>query len=231
MTIPRVRERDVELVVSELEAEQNKLYRGDGSRFFGDEEHAERLGKLREEATEKLSRIVSKAEEDAVEYEREALACAYTDPTKDLTSTERARLDSSRPLVAEDCERLSVEELADRIRAVSAGPDKVAKVLHARYGASRVRQIDERLEQESRAGRRTPGSSVEIERLSALRAAVRELEEQLKDPKMEERRKAAEEAAKQSRRLVREARSRQFDVDGTAERAAQQHAEKVRSLL
>lgn len=133
--------------------------------------------------------------------------------------------------MAEDCERLSIEELTDRIRAVAAATDKVAKMLHARYGSYRVRSIEEGRDREVQASAGRPGSSTQDGRLSGLRAAVREIEEQIEDPAMEERRKAAQQAAKESRRLVREARSRQFDVDGTAERVVQQHAERLRSLL
>lgn len=224
-------ERDVQRAVSAFKEAEKKLYRNDGSKVYGDEEHAERLGRLREEFSEKIGKVVSEVEEDAREYEQEAHSYAYTDPIKGLSSLERARLDSSRPLVAEDCERLSVEELTQRIEAVSAGADRVAKVLHARYGSYRVRSIEERRDREFQAGTSRPGSSAEAERLSSLRTALRGLEEQTENSKVEERRKAAQEAATRSRQLVREARRRQVKLDGTAEIARQRQAEITRAAL
>ncbi len=88
----------MERTVSAFEEAQKKLYRTDGSKVYGDEEHAERLGRLREEFGEKIGKVVSEIEEDAEGYEQEAHSYTYTDPTKDLTRSERTRLDSSRPL-------------------------------------------------------------------------------------------------------------------------------------
>ena len=42
------------------------------------------------------------------------------------------------PLVQEDCERMPVGALVERLMAVAVGSDEVAKVLHARYGSSRA---------------------------------------------------------------------------------------------
>lgn len=224
--------RGLEQAATILKAEQQKLYRKDGTKFYGDEEQSERLESLQEEFKEKIERLVSEAEEDAKGYEQEAHSYTYTDPTKDLTSSEREHLNSSRPFVAEDCERLSVEDLADRIEAVSYGTDKVAKVLHARYGASRLSQIDELLDEEASTGRRLPGLSENARsHVSGLRAAVGELRGEVKDPKVEKRRQDAQEAAKASRQLVRDARARKSELDGTAERASRREAERVQAVI
>ena len=41
-------------------------------------------------------------------------------------------------LVREDCERMPVGALVERLRAVAVGSDEVAKFLHARYVSSRT---------------------------------------------------------------------------------------------
>lgn len=207
--------RDVERIVADFEGAEKKLYRADGSKVYGDEEHAERLAKLREEFSEKLGKVVSEVEQDAQEYDKEALAFSYTDLASQVPASERGRLEASREFVREDCEDMAVPALAERISAVSAGSDKVARALHARYGRRRLEALNaesNRLAQEGRPAR--PGAAQETR---SLAEAVASLEEQLKDPKAEERRQAAQEAAKASRRLIIDARRQQGRLDGTAE--------------
>lgn len=214
--------RDVERIVADFEGAEKKLYRKDGSKVYGDEEHAERLGRLREEFSKKLGKVVSELEEDAEEYEKEALAFSYTDPASQVPASERSKLETSRAFVREDCEDMAVPALAERISAVSAGSDKVARALHARYGRRRLEALNaesNRLAQEGRPAR--PGAAQETR---SLAEAVASLEEQLKDPKVEEKRQAAQEAAAKSRQLVRDARRQQGRLDGTAEIAREMQA-------
>lgn len=218
----KAQERDVERIAADFADAEGRLRRKDGTKVFGDEEHAERLGKLRQEFTEKIGKVISEAEADAQEYEREALSYTYQDPASQVPASERGKLETSRPFVKEDCEDMAVPALAERISAVSAGSDKVARALHARYGRRRLEALNaesNRLAQEGRPAR--PGAAQETR---SLAEAVASLEEQLKDPKVEEKRQAAQEAAAKSRQLVRDARRQQGRLDGTAEIAREMQA-------
>lgn len=222
-------ERDVEQAVSAFEEAEKKLYRKDGTKAYGDAEHAEGLAKLREEHSGKLAQVISEVEQDAQEYEREALSYTYQDPASQVPASERGRLETSRPFVKEDCEDMAVPELTERISAVSAGTDRVAKVLHARYARRRLEALSaesNRLAREGRPAR--PGAAQETRKLAE---AVATLEDQLKDPKTEERRQAAQEAAKASRQLVRDARRQQGRLDGTAQRAREMQAQATRAAF
>lgn len=97
-------ERDVERSVEAFEAAKAKLYRKDGSKVYGDAEHAERMDALTADLREKVEAVAEEASKDAEGHDREALALSYTDPTKGLTTTDRERLSASMPLVKEDCE-------------------------------------------------------------------------------------------------------------------------------
>jgi hypothetical protein len=142
--------------ISEFEENKARLYRRDGSKVYGEAEHSERLGKLTAELSEKVEAVITEAQEDAQGYEQEALALSYTDPTKGLIGTDRERFSVSLPLVREDCEGLSADALLKRLAAVSAGSDRVAKVLHARYGKSRAEAMERKLEKAARSGGASP---------------------------------------------------------------------------
>ena len=49
---------------------------------------------------------------------------------------------ATRAFVKEDCEAMSILTLAESVSAVSAGSDRVAKVLHARYARRRLGALD-----------------------------------------------------------------------------------------
>ena len=221
-------EHDVERAVSGFEEAKKRLYRKDGSKVYGEEEHTERMEKLVSGLREKVEAVTKEAEEDATGYEREVLALSYTDPTKGLTGEGRERLTASAPLVKEDCEGMAPSSLVERLRAVSAGKDKVAKVLHARYARSRYEAESARVAEQARNGTR----NVPATDTAALRRVLelaQEIEGQLGDPESERRREAFTEAAKKSRETIRTARRRLSEADGTGERARREMAERVRA--
>jgi hypothetical protein len=222
-------ERDVERAVSEFEAQKKRLYRSDGTKVYGEKEHAERFGKLQEGLREKIEAIVGEAAADAEGYEREALALSYSDPASQVSSSERGRLESSRAFVKEDCEAMPVPAFAERIAAVSAGSDRVAKVLHARYGRMRLEALNAESNRLAREGR--PAGAEAAGEVRRLMEAVSSLEEKLKDPKVAEREKALKEAATESRKVAWGAKSRLSEADGTGERARREAAERVRAMF
>jgi hypothetical protein len=210
-------EREVERAIADFEENRARLYRRDGSKVYGEAEHSERLTKLTSVLSEKVEAVIAEAQEDAQSYEREALALSYTDPTSGLASTDRERFLASLPLVREGCEGLSADALVERLRAVAAGSDKVAKVLHARYGARRAQAEDRRLEEIARQG-----GSVSVEDAQALRElqeSVSELEEQTEDKEVVRRREATT------------LRRRRSEADGSDERVRQEYREHMRSTI
>ena len=107
-------ERAIDRAVSEFGTNKKRLYRADGSKVYGEEEHAERLGKLTEELRERVEAVSAEATEDAEGYEREALALSYVDPSRMVGPSDRGRLEVARPFVKEDCEGMPVAALAER---------------------------------------------------------------------------------------------------------------------
>jgi hypothetical protein len=181
------------------------------------------------ELHEAIGKEIEGAEADAAEREREALGLSYTDPTKGLTGTDRKCLSASLPLVRDDCQAMPLPALVQRLRAVSAGSDKVPKVLHASYGNGRA----EGRTGGSRNSLASEGMSPEDVRAlrELLREAMSELESQLEDEDRAKRRKAAEEAASRSRQLAGKLRRRRSQVDGSDERARQEYREHMRSTI
>jgi hypothetical protein len=223
------RESRAERAVSEFEEKKQRLFRRDGSRVYGEEEHAERMEALVSELHDAIGHEIEGAEADAAEREQEALALSYTDPTKGLISTDRERLSVSLPLVREDCQAMPLSALIERLKAVAAGSDKVPKVLHARYGNSRAEAEDRRLEELARDGGSV--SPEDAGALRELRAAAKELEKQTEDEDVAKRREAAKEAASRSRQLAMKLRRRRSAADGSDERARREYAEHMRSTI
>jgi hypothetical protein len=223
------RESRAERAVSEFEESKKRLFRRDGSKVYGEAEHAERMEALVSELHEDIGKEIEGAEQDAAEREQEALGLSYTDPTKGLTGTDRERLSASLPLVRDDCQTMPLPALVQRLRAVAAGSDKVPKVLHASYGISRAEAEDSRLEELARDRGDVPPEDARA--LRELREAVSELESQIEDEDRARRREAAKEAASRSRQLAGKLRRRRSEVDGSDERAREEYREHMRSTI
>jgi hypothetical protein len=222
-------EHDVEKAIANFEENKTRLYRRDGSQVYGEAEHSERLGRLTSELSAKIEAVITEAQEDAVEYEKEALALSYTDPTKGLLGTDRERFSVSLPLVREDCEGMSVGALLQRLAAVSVGSDRVAKILHTRYARSRAQAMERQMAETARSG-----GSVSVDEAAAFRGlaeAVSELEGQIEDKDTAKRREAAKDAVKKSRQLAMKLRQRLYEADGSDERAREAHRQHVRSVI
>ncbi len=229
-------EKDVERAVSAFEAEKKRLFRSDGSKVYGKEEHAERLGKLTDGFREKVEAVAEEAARDAEGYEREVLALSYQDPLKSLMTSERERVSASMPFVKEDFETQPLAALVERMRAVAAGMDKPSKLLHARYGLRRYEMETARLGEARLAsqGQSTDGNPVGTTDTAALRelkTAAEEIAQELKDPADERGREAAQEAARKSQRIVTTSRSRLSQADGTAERVRREHAGVIQATF
>jgi len=225
----RSQERDVERAVSEFEAAKKRLYRADGSKVYGDEEHAERLGKMADGLREKAEAVAAEARSDIEGYEREALALSYTDPASLVPASDRGRLETSRVFVKEDCETFAVPALTERLTAVSAGKDKVAKVLHARYARTRLEALKAESDRLAWEGGSAGPEASRQER--ALGEAVAALEAVLEDPRKAKKAQGLKEAAEESRRVARAAKTKVSEFDGTDAEARREMAERTRATF
>ena len=224
-------DRDLDRAVARFEDGQEKLYRRDGFRFYGDEEHRERMSGLSSEFAQKVDAIISEAEEEAARHEEQGLALSYEDPTAGLSSTEHSRLAEARVFVQEDCAELSLAALLERMRAVSPGNDKPTKVLHARYAARRLEAEDARRDELARRGANDARPEAEREAYRRLRKLVEELEEEAADEDQRRRRESAPEKAEQSREAVARARRKRSEIDGTDARAREEQTPFVHGVV
>lgn len=222
---------DVSRAVKDFEEEKAKLYRRDGSPKFAEKEHAERMGDLTGSLRKRVEGVVEKAEQDAREYETEARGLSYSDPTANLSAGDLSRLATTRALISEDCERLVAPALIQRLRDVSAGGDKVAKILHARYARFRLQALEDESERAYRDGRPDPQAAEKAARRREMEGAVAELEEQVKDRKTAEGMRELSEAAERSRQVALEARRRLMEADGTAAAARRSMEEHCREMV
>ena len=120
-------DRDLQRAVARFKGGEKELYRKDGSKYYGDQEHAERMGALSSDFEQRVDAIISEAEAEAARHEEAALALSYEDPTAGLSSTERSRLADARVFVQEDCTELPLTALLERLKAVSLGEDRAAQ--------------------------------------------------------------------------------------------------------
>ncbi len=237
MLISRIasQERDVEKAVALFEAEKKRLY-CDGVKLYADEEHTRRLGELTEDLRERVEAVASEAAQDAEGYDKEALALSYRDPLTNLATSERERVLGSAPFVREDFETMGLASLVERMRAVAAGSDKVAKLLHGRYALRRCEmetaRLDEaRLASQGQSTGESPAVNIDLGALRELKTAAEKLAQELRDPADERGRAAFQQAAAKSRRVVTAARSKLNEADGSAGHARREHAEKMRAIF
>lgn len=224
-------DRDLERAAARFEEAEKELYRRDGRRYYGDQEHAEREGRLASEFGERVDAIISEAEEEAARHEEQALALSYEDPTAGLSSTERSRLADSRVFVQEDCAELPLTALLERLRAVSLGSDEAAKVLHARYARRRLEAEDAAVD--DRALRGAPDTRPEDEREAHRRLGtlVEGLAESVADQGQKKRRQAALDKARESREAAARVRRKLMEIDGTDRWAAEETRQRLHGVL
>jgi hypothetical protein len=140
-------------------------------------------------------------------------------------------LEASRVFISEDCERLSVEALLERLKAVTEGDDRVAKVLHARYVRFRLEAIQEEADRLVRERRVDPRAAERARDRRHLQEALERVEEGLQDRTRAERAQKLTQAAQRSRQVASAARQRLREADGTEEAARQAARKRVRQAL
>lgn len=129
------------------EREEAALYRGDGSKVYGEEEHAERLAAITSRRDETIAGLVEQAERATSEARARVENIENRDPLDRLSEDELARAGSRRAFVKEDAEDLPMDELAKRVQAATADGDKAVRALWGRYASRRVAAELEKLRQ------------------------------------------------------------------------------------
>jgi hypothetical protein len=111
---------------------------------------------------------------------------------------------------------------------VTESDDKVAKVLHARYGRFRLEAMREQADRLARERRADPRAAERAQERRQLTEALDRLEEGLQDRSRAEHSQKLTEAAQRSRQVAIAARRRLMEADGTEEVARQAARERVR---
>jgi hypothetical protein len=141
--------QQIDQVADRFDGEKSKLYREDGRQRYVGAEHAERLGKIREQFSSSMDEIESEVAEEITRNEIALTAVEFSDPVDSLSVEELERANARRALVSEDVEKLPLEELAGRMKAALASGDRAGMYLLAR--AARFRVGDPKVATESDA--------------------------------------------------------------------------------
>ena len=120
------------------EHEEAKLYRGDGSRLYSDEEHAEREADINRRFRAAMDALDEEIGSKIAAAEESLLVAENADPTDSLTTEELASANARRPFVSDEVFTLPLEKLEARCRAVLAQGDRPAMFLYALYGGQRA---------------------------------------------------------------------------------------------
>jgi hypothetical protein len=191
------------------EARKSELYREDGARLFGDEEHEERQAAIRQEFAATMDSIEAGLDEKMASAEKDLLIAENADPTDVLTSEELGSASARRPFVADEAFTLPLGKLVSRCRAVLAQGDRPSMFLYALYANQRVggdagSPAEAFLGKKYGTGETASGGETTGAEAEAVREVVAELKRKL-DPSGEKKRDAARKAVEESRSLKSDA--------------------------
>jgi hypothetical protein len=134
--------RHVERLAQQVQQQKAGLYRSDGTKFYGEREHAERV----QAALQPLQQAVSEARTKADQAHTTARMLALgsnADPFLSLSNDELQRAAALLPLVQFEVAGMGVKELTARLYAVAEGKDKVAKLIYARVAGPRIDKVSQ----------------------------------------------------------------------------------------
>lgn len=152
------------------------LFRDDGAPKYGDEEHAERVAALMKDFEEAVEVTIERT--DAGQQEVQQLRdSANLDPSAGLTPEELQAANSRALFVREDCEDMSLHDLARRVRVVALSDDRVTQFLFHRYASRRTETIRQAV-----AGGTVHLSAEDQTALGQLSEDLGALGEKLRDP-------------------------------------------------
>jgi hypothetical protein len=201
------------------------LYR-EGEKIFSDAEHEALEQRYLQELSGAMNAQIGVAEKRQASAEEELRALSYYDPVASLSAGERDRLSTSAQFIKEDAQTLSLPDLKARLTAVasSANDDKASKLLHARYAKRRVQEHEDAAT-EGGLGQDDQAALARISRL------VDELEAQVEDEGIRQKREKAAMKAERAKETVWHLKGRLQDVDGTSERVMEESWQHILSVL
>ncbi len=208
---------DIDRAADRFRADEGKLLRPDGTRRYGDEEHAERVAALLADFDTTAQAAHDHAETTIADAERTLHTLEHGDPVDRLTPDELTRANAKALFVREDAETLPLPELAERCRVALAGSDRAAQLLHARYATRRAHAMQEAAHGQ---GRRLPDS--DLAALRDLDTVLREMDTALADPQAKAKRAKAEAARATAQSLLFHVIHTRGEVDGSTGRAMEQ---------
>lgn len=139
-TIAQLRMR-TEAARQRYETERAKLFRADGSKFYSDAEHDERVAALRNERNAALREIERETDEELASARADLTALENGAPTALLTTAELERANARRALVLDDVAGLRNDELVNRLEAVLHGGDRDSMFVYLQAGRRRVHEL------------------------------------------------------------------------------------------
>ena len=128
----------IEEAASRREQQEAQLFRPDGSKVYGEQEHKERLQAIRAEHAAAFDRIDDDVARKVDEAEERLLLAENADLASTLDTDELQRVSALSGFVADDVERLSVADLVKRCKAASLTRDRPTLFLLAHYASRRV---------------------------------------------------------------------------------------------
>ena len=160
-----------------------ELYRPDGTPWYSEDAHRERLEALAVERDEALDGIIKAAAAERVAAENETKLARYADPVTCLTDEELVRANARRAFALDAAETLPIGELVRRLESVRASGDRANAFAYWSAAEKRRRGLGE-----------TAGSEH-----TALGGALRDLRAFLQG---ESRRDVAERAGERAREAM-----------------------------
>ena len=130
----------IDEAASRREQQDAQLYRDDGSKVYGEQEHKERLRAIRAEHAAAFDRIHADVARRVQEAEQELLVAENADPASTLTTEESQRVSALSAFVADDVARLPLDALAKRCRAALASGDRSTMFLLAHHAGRRAEE-------------------------------------------------------------------------------------------
>lgn len=167
----------IEQATTRREQQEAALLRPDGSKYYSDAGHNERVAAIRREAEADFDRIETGIEERIERAQGELEALENADPAAGLSTEELQRAAAMSQFVGAEVETVSTQDLARRCRVVAASGDRAAMYALQHHAA---RRQDEDLTGEVREAveelRRALDPDAES-RLAAAKAALEEGED------------------------------------------------------
>jgi hypothetical protein len=108
---------------TQFEADKRALFRADGAKKYGDQEHNERLQTLLQTLTEVATWVRGKCD-SAIEAAQTAKTLQHADPLAALTNDELQRAFYLKPFIQDTVDGMRLDQLGQRLTAIVAGGDK-----------------------------------------------------------------------------------------------------------